>query len=241
MTGEKTVIKALGLSGGIYGGAPCAVDVKDGKIVRIRPLHYDWKYDAAQLNPWKYRRNGQTLEPLMKSMPSPFSLAYKKRVYSPNRVKYPLKRVDWDPNGERHPENRGKSKFKRISWTEAAKLIAGEVKRVHHQYGPLAVLVQGDGHGPAAGAPEAHGQHVARARPEQLEMPARGVVAQVRIEAGADDRCQFQGGLGFMAKLMHAGHQQIDHVVGDVQASYLFQVPLPGSVSGIKRKPPSLV
>ena len=25
---EKTVLKALGLSGGIYGGAPCAVDVK---------------------------------------------------------------------------------------------------------------------------------------------------------------------------------------------------------------------
>jgi len=145
--GQKTVIKALGLSGGIYGGAPCAVDVKDGKIIRIRPLHYDWKYNAADLNPWKYRRNGKTFEPLMKSMPSPYSLAYKKRVYSPNRIKYPLKRVDWDPNGERHPENRGKSKFKRISWDEASELIASEVKRIHKKYGPLAVLVQGDGHG----------------------------------------------------------------------------------------------
>jgi len=26
--GDKTVVKALGLSGGIYGGAPCAVDVR---------------------------------------------------------------------------------------------------------------------------------------------------------------------------------------------------------------------
>ena len=38
---DKTVHKALGLSGGIFGACPCAVDVKDGKIVRIRPLHWD--------------------------------------------------------------------------------------------------------------------------------------------------------------------------------------------------------
>lgn len=144
---EKTVLKALGLSGGVYGGAPCAVDVKNGRVVRIRPLHYDWKYNKKQFNPWKFERNGKTLEPLMKSLPSPFTLAYKKRVYSPNRIRYPLKRVDWDPKGERHPENRGKSKFKRISWEEAAEIIASEVKRIHEKYGPLAILIQGDGHG----------------------------------------------------------------------------------------------
>ena len=111
---NKTVIKSLALGGTGGGGGPCAVDVKDGKIVRVRPLRYDWKYDAEQLNPWKFKRNGKTLEPLMKSLPAPFSVAYKKRVYSPNRIKYPLKRVDWDPNGERNTQNRGKSKFKRI-------------------------------------------------------------------------------------------------------------------------------
>ena len=138
---DKTVIKALGLGGGLGGGGPCAVDAKDGKIVRIRPLHYNWKYDPMQFNPWRFDRNGKTLKPLMKSLPSPFSLAYKKRVYSPNRIKYPLKRVDWDPDGERHPENRGKSKYRRISWDEATDIIASEVKRVHEKYGPLAILV----------------------------------------------------------------------------------------------------
>src|SRR3990170_6397559 len=123
---ESTVIKALGLSGGMFGAAPCAVDVKDGKIVRIRPLHYDSKYDPKQFNPWKITKNGKALGPLMKSVPSPFSLAYKKRVYSPNRVKYPLKRVDWDPRGERNTQNRGKSKFVRISWDEASQIIADE-------------------------------------------------------------------------------------------------------------------
>ena len=46
---EKTVIKALSLGGVGSGGAPCAVDVKDGKIVRVRPLHYDWKYNREQI------------------------------------------------------------------------------------------------------------------------------------------------------------------------------------------------
>ena len=46
---EKTVIKSLGLGGTQGGGAPCAVDVKDGKIVRVRPLHYDWKYDRKAI------------------------------------------------------------------------------------------------------------------------------------------------------------------------------------------------
>jgi anaerobic selenocysteine-containing dehydrogenase len=143
----KTVLRTIGLSGTVNGGAEGAVDVKDGKILRIRPLHYDWKYDRRALNPWKFQRNGKTLEPNWKSLPSPFSLAYKKRVYSPNRIKYPLKRVDWDPNGERNPQNRGKSKYRRISWDEATDIIASEIKRVHKEYGTYAVLTQGDGHG----------------------------------------------------------------------------------------------
>ncbi len=144
---DKTVIKSLALGGMLGGGAPCMVDVKDGKIVRIRPFHYDWKYRREDLNPWKFQRDGKTLEPSMKSLPSPFSLAYKKRTFSPNRIKFPLKRVDWDPGGERNTQNRGKSKYKRISWDEAAGLIASEIRRIHKDYGPLAIMVQGDGHG----------------------------------------------------------------------------------------------
>ena len=144
---EKTVIRSISFMGFIGGGNPCAVDVKDGRIVRVRPLHYDSKYTKEEINPWKIQKNGKTFEASLKSMPGPFSLAYKKRAYSPNRIKYPLKRVDWDPNGERNPQNRGKSKYKRISWDEAAGLVASELKRVHEKYGPYAVLAQADGHG----------------------------------------------------------------------------------------------
>jgi anaerobic selenocysteine-containing dehydrogenase len=153
---EKSKIKGMGLSGGNT-GFPCTIDVKNGKIVRIRPLHYDWKYDPKQFNPWKMEAHGQTFEPGMKTLPSPFALAYKKRVYSPDRVLYPLKRVDWDPNGARNPENRGKSSFVRISWDEAVDIIVKELKRIHKQYGPEGVLSQADIHGEGKTIHQSHG------------------------------------------------------------------------------------
>ena len=41
-----------------------------------------------------------------------------------------MKRVDFDPNGERNPQNRGKSGYVRISWEEALDLVADEIKRL---------------------------------------------------------------------------------------------------------------
>jgi len=155
---DRTVLKALALGGLDRGGGPCAVDVRGRRIVRIRPLHYDWKYKKEDIGSWKFERNGRVLEPLMKEVPAPFSLAYKKRVYSPNRIKYPLKRVDWDPGGERNPQNRGKSKYRRISWDEATDIIAGEIRRVIKEYGPCAILAQADGHGECKTIHAPHGQ-----------------------------------------------------------------------------------
>jgi anaerobic selenocysteine-containing dehydrogenase len=143
----KTVYKSLAQCSFTANGDPSAVDVRDGKILRIRPHHYEEKYTKEQISPWKIEKDGKVLEAPLKDMIAPYQLAYKKRVYSPNRIKYPLKRVDWDPNGERNPQNRGKSKYKRISWDEAATIIADEIKRIKEQYGPYAVLCHGDGHG----------------------------------------------------------------------------------------------
>ena len=88
-TKDKTVIRALGLGGLLGGSSEGVVDVKDGKIVRVRPFHYDWKYKKDQVKTWKMEKNGKTFEQPWKSLPGPFSLAYKKRVYSPNRIKFP--------------------------------------------------------------------------------------------------------------------------------------------------------
>ncbi len=153
---DNTIVKGVGWLG-FHGFNAAAVDIKDGRILRIRPLHYDWKYRPEEYGPWKLEARGKVFQPKMKTALPPLSIAYKKRVYSPNRIRYALKRVDWDPAGERHPENRGKSKFKRISWDEAARLIADEIRRVHQQYGPSAVLVQADCHGECKTVHSPHG------------------------------------------------------------------------------------
>ena len=153
---DKEITVAKGLSGGgvTEDSNMVQVDVKNGKIVRIRPFHFDWKYDRK---PWKMEARGQVFEASMKTLIPPFTLAYKNRVNSPNRTLYPLKRVDWDPNGERNPQNRGKSKYERISWDEATDIIASEIKRVIKKYGPTAILSQADGHGETKVVHAAHG------------------------------------------------------------------------------------
>ena len=153
----KTIYKGLSLTGFGSNAITTAVDVKDGKIIRLRPLHYDSKYDPKTFNQWKFEARGKTFEPTMKTLQAPYNLAYKKRIYSPNRILYPLKRVDWDPKGERNPQNRGKSGYVRISWDEALDIIVSEIKRIKKQYGMSAILSQSDGHGEGKAIHTIHG------------------------------------------------------------------------------------
>ena len=155
---DKTVYHNLGFEGFGGGANLVAVDVKDGKLVRIRPAHYTDYYTPEDLNAWQLvGANGKTFDPGMKSLTPAFPMVYKNRTYSNNRVPYPLKRVDWDPNGERHPEMRGISKYERISWDEALDIIANEIKRVHDEYGPFSILCMADGHGESKNIHASHG------------------------------------------------------------------------------------
>ena len=143
------IVKGLGFNSFGIGTNACSVDIdeENDKILRIRPLRFDEHYTPEDLNAWKLEARGKTFEPGFKTLISPLSLCYKKRVYSKNRIPYPMRRVDWDPNGERNPQNRGTSGYVRISWDEACALIAGEIKRVHDEYGPASILCELDGHG----------------------------------------------------------------------------------------------
>lgn len=156
-TSDKSVIKCLGFCGFGMGANATEVDVKDGRVARIRPLHYDQLYEPEELNYWKIKARGKEFEPLMKSFPPPLAVGYKPRAFSPNRIPYPLKRVDWDPNGERNTHNRGKSKYVRISWDEAAGTIAAEIKRIQEDFGPFAIYAQSDGHGETKSIHASHG------------------------------------------------------------------------------------
>ncbi len=154
---DKRVLKAQSLMGP-RSGPPTVVDSDEtGKITRIRPFYYDEKYEWESLNPWKIEARGKTFEPPRRTVTAPYYLTYKKRVYSENRVRYPLKRVDWDPEGERNPQNRGKSKYVRISWDEATTIIAKELLRVREKYGPECVLSEADMHGEGKHVAPCHG------------------------------------------------------------------------------------
>jgi molybdopterin guanine dinucleotide-containing S/N-oxide reductase-like protein len=123
-------------------GGPIKVYVKDGKVVRIRPLVLD-KDDAPS---WTIHARGNDFTPLRKACISSFSMSEKCRTYSDDRLKYPMIRVDFDPKGERHPENRGKSGYRRISWDEALDIVSGEMKRIRSQYGPEAIMSKASSH-----------------------------------------------------------------------------------------------
>lgn len=152
---EKTVFKCLGLCQSM-GSNTAEVDVIDNKIVRTRPFRYGQSYSPEEYHPWTMEVKGKTFKASGRSEIPPLSVVYKKRYDSPNRIPYPLKRVDWDPNGDRHPETRGISKYERISWDEAATICANEIRRVIDTYGSHSILLQCDGHGETKSLQGAH-------------------------------------------------------------------------------------
>lgn len=147
----KSVIRGTSFMNFGRNNNPVRVDTRAGKILRVRPMHLEEEGFAKDyLKPYKIEVEGEVLELPTLSTAGAGAYSYKKRVYSNNRILYPLKRVDWEPGGDLakiNPQNRGKSKYKRITWDEATTIIASEIKRIHDKYGLFAVFAQGDGHG----------------------------------------------------------------------------------------------
>ena len=154
---DKRTIKAASLQGPISGPPTWVDSDNSGKVIRVRPFYYDEIADMKEKRLWKIEGRGSVFEPPARTTPGAFYLGYKTRVYSKNRVRYPLKRVDWDPNGDRNPQNRGISGYERISWDEATQIIADELIRVKEKYGMSAVLSQADMHGEGKHVAPSHG------------------------------------------------------------------------------------
>ena len=108
-TGEKIVITACSHDCG--GRCVLKTHVKDGVITRIETDSED--------------------EPQLRACVR--GRAYRQRVYAPDRLQYPMKRV-----GER-----GEGKFQRISWDEALDAVSKELLRVKKDYGPGAIFFFG--------------------------------------------------------------------------------------------------
>jgi trimethylamine-N-oxide reductase (cytochrome c) len=117
-------------------GGPVFVYVKDGKIVRMTPMDFD-ETDAPS---WTLEARGRKFTPPRKTTVSVYTQGFKSMIYSDKRNMYPMKRVDFDPNGNRNIQNRGISGYVRISWDEAIDIVCSEINRIKREYGPAAIL-----------------------------------------------------------------------------------------------------
>jgi len=123
-------------------GGPCFVYVKDGKILRLTPI----EFEQEDAQPWTIEARGRRFTPPRKTTLAAHTLAWKSMVYSSDRILYPMRRVDFDPKGERNPENRGKSGYVRISWDEALDLVTSEIRRVKTEHGQGSVVFNHPSH-----------------------------------------------------------------------------------------------
>ena len=99
-------------------GSRCAlrVRVENDRIVQVEP--------EIPLN--ENELGTHQIRPCLRGRSSRF------RVYNPDRLKYPMKRVG----------KRGEGKFERISWDEATKYIADELVRIREKYGNESIYYQ---------------------------------------------------------------------------------------------------
>ena len=123
-------------------GGPVFVYVKDQKIVRMTPI--DFTDDDA--GTWTIEARGRKFSPPRKTSLAPHGLASKSLIYSKDRLLYPMKRVDFDPDGARNCDQRGISGYERISWDEALDIVTSEIKRVNREHGPGAILAARSSH-----------------------------------------------------------------------------------------------
>ena len=123
-------------------GGPLFVYVKDGKIVRMTPI----EFDDNDPQPWTIKAKGKEFTPPRKTSLAPHGQTVKSTIYSPDRILYPMKRVDFDPNGERNPQNRGVSGYERISWDEALDIVATEITRQKTVHGNGAIACSHPSH-----------------------------------------------------------------------------------------------
>ena len=107
LTGEEQVIYT-GCNQHCGGSCLLRVHVKDGIITRIET-------DDGE-------------EPQIRACMK--GRAQRQRVYAPDRITHPLKRV-----GER-----GEGRFERITWDEALESVAGNIRRIRDTYGPASIL-----------------------------------------------------------------------------------------------------
>lgn len=108
---DKAKTVATGCTCDCGGRCPLKVHVENGTIVRIEGAGGDDLHLRACARGYAYRQ----------------------RVYGPDRLQFPMKRVG----------ARGEGKFERITWDEALDTVASRLTEVKETYGPSSILYLG--------------------------------------------------------------------------------------------------
>ncbi len=69
----------------------------------------------------------------------------RQQIFGADRLRYPMKRKNWNPGDGGKRELRGKDEWVRISWEEALDHVVAELKRVKETYGNKAILAKSTG------------------------------------------------------------------------------------------------
>lgn len=133
---KKTVPASL--SGGQWRNAPCwhncggrcvlQAYVKDGSIRRL-------KTDDSHEDSFDFPQQRACAR----------GLAQKRQVIGVDRLKYPMIRTNFDPQGKTGKELRGRDTWERISWDEALDLLADQLERIKTNYGNESIYVPDGG------------------------------------------------------------------------------------------------
>ena len=112
----------------------------------------------------------------------------RRQVYGADRLKYPMKRKNWEPGGGKK-ELRGRDEWVRISWEEALDAVASEVKRIIGTYGNKAILGSSGVINALGGGVATWGQSSAGAWPEVLQAMTGTPSTDI---SGSNDRMDYR-------------------------------------------------
>ena len=111
IAGDGTQILSIACNNNCGGRCHLKAHIKDGKVIRIST---DETPDSESLPQLRACLKGR---------------AARNRLYHPDRLKHPMKRVG----------RRGEANFQRISWDEAVETIASNLRRTLDRHGPTSV------------------------------------------------------------------------------------------------------
>jgi anaerobic selenocysteine-containing dehydrogenase len=139
---QRVVYVSHPASGLARSNFPLVCEIAGSKIVRSLPY-----YIPEDVRLYEIKTSRGVFKRSRKDVQMPLAYAWKQRVHSETRVRYPLLRDDWSPD-KPNPEMRGRSGYSRISWERALDIVVDQLHRIRDKYGSMEpVLVQADGHG----------------------------------------------------------------------------------------------